>query len=1113
MTSSGSARTARRNTASFERGVDSAVSANAPTAVTAAPAAQTAASSGEPSAGRTTRTTQAARIEKADLAARPVKAPKNARTATTAKAGTSVQAGQSGKEARKTGKTPSSNAHAGSTHKGKHGKAAVNGSAGAAPLADSRRAKTGRAARVGTLDVAASGALATATASASAAAKDGRTREDKDQPLFEDIRYLGRLLGDVVREQEGDAVFDVVETIRQTAVRFRREDDSAAAQTLDKKLRALNPAQTVSVVRAFSFFSHLANIAEDRHHNRRRRIHELAGSSPQPGTVAHALERLDKVGAAPTPVLQQFFDDALIVPVLTAHPTEVQRKSILDAQHDIARLLAERDQPLTARERAQNDALLRARVTSLWQTRMLRDSRLTVADEIENALSYYRATFLAEIPALYADIEAALAEHGLASRLPPFFQMGSWIGGDRDGNPNVTAETLELAIAQQAAVIFEHYLDEIHQLGAELAVSYLLAGSSEALKALADASPDRSPHRVDEPYRRALIGVYARMAATARERLGDGVIATRPAANRDAQPYADADEFVRDLDVLIESLAQHHGESLATPRLSPLVRAAEVFGFHLASIDLRQSSDVHEAVIAELLRRAGVVDDYAALPEADKLQVLLAELAQPRLLRSPYVEYSDLVKSELGVLEAARVTREKFGMRAVRNYIISHTETVSDLVEVMLLQKETGLLQGLLGAAHYPARAGLMVIPLFETIPDLRNASHIMRDLMALPGIEAIIEHQGNEQEVMLGYSDSNKDGGFLTSNWELYRAELALVSLFNERGVTLRLFHGRGGTVGRGGGPTYQAILSQPPGTVDGQIRLTEQGEVIASKFGNPEIGRRNLETVVAATLEASLAPHGHTPAQLPGPLPAQLPVFEETMQNLSDAAMQAYRALVYETPGFVSYFFASTPITEIAELNIGSRPASRKLQDPKNRKIEDLRAIPWGFSWGQCRLLLTGWYGFGSAIGGWLDASANDAERTRRLQQLRQMYKTWPFFSNLLSNMDMVLAKTDLAVASRYAQLVEDKKLRKHVFERIVAEWERTSKALSEITGRKERLADNPLLARSIKNRFPYLDPLNHLQVELLKRHRAGDKNTRLRRGIHLTINGIAAGLRNTG
>ncbi|MBV8627001.1 MAG: phosphoenolpyruvate carboxylase, partial [Paraburkholderia sp.] len=693
-------------------------------------------------------------------------------------------------------------------------------------------------------------------------------------------------------------------------------------------------------------------------------------------------------------------------PVLTAHPTEVQRKSTLDAEHDLARLLAERDQPLTERERAHNEAMLRARVTSLWQTRMLRDARLTVADEIENALSYYRATFLSEIPALYADIEAALAEHGLPARLPPFFQMGSWIGGDRDGNPNVNGATLDDAISRQAAVIFEYYLEQVHKLGAELSVSNLLAGASDALKELAAASPDQSPHRVDEPYRRALIGIYTRLAASSRVRLGEGAVPLRSAGRGAppirATPYDDASEFARDLHVLMDSLAEHHGASLAAPRLSPLARAAEVFGFHLASIDLRQSSDIHEAVIAELFRRAGVEDDYASLTEADKLRLLLTELEQPRPLRLPYVDYSELAKTELGVLEMARVTREKFGPRAVRNYIISHTETVSDLVEVMLLQKETGLLTGLLGDPDQPAQAGLMVIPLFETIPDLRNAPHIMRDLIALPGVGSLIEHQGGEQEVMLGYSDSNKDGGFLTSNWELYRAELALVSLFKERGVTLRLFHGRGGTVGRGGGPTRQAILSQPPGTVDGQIRLTEQGEVIASKFGNPEIGRRNLETVVAATLEASLLPHGNAPAHLSA--------FEETMQELSDAAMAAYRSLVYETPGFTDYFFSSTPISEIAELNIGSRPASRKLQDPKQRKIEDLRAIPWGFSWGQCRLLLTGWYGFGSAVAGWLDEADTNVERERRLNQLRKMHKVWPFFSNLLSNMDMVLAKTDL-------------------------------------------------------------------------------------------------------
>lgn len=532
-----------------------------------------------------------------------------------------------------------------------------------------------------------------------------------------------------------------------------------------------------------------------------------------------------------------------------------------------------------------------------------------------------------------------------------------------------------------------------------------------------------------------------------------------------------------------------------------------MFGFHLASIDLRQVSDVHEATVAELLRVAGVEGAYAALSEADKRTRLLRELQQPRLLTLPFHTYSETTASELDIFRAAREVRARYGSRIVRNYIISHTETLSDLLEVMLLQKEAGMFRhGTNGSGG--AGLDVMVIPLFETIEDLRNAPQIMGELLALPGFDAVLAAQGNEQEVMLGYSDSNKDGGFLTSNWELYKAELALVELFERRGVRLRLFHGRGGTVGRGGGPTYQAILSQPPGTVNGQIRLTEQGEIISSKFANPEIGRRNLETIVAATLEATLLPTRNRPKGLEE--------FEAAMQALSDHAFSAYRHLVYETPGFKDYFFATTPITEIADLNLGSRPASRKLMDRKQRRIEDLRAIPWGFSWGQCRLLLPGWFGFGSAVQRWLDEAGSAKAKAARLATLKRMHKQWPFFANLLSNMDMVLSKADLNVASRYAQLCEDRKLRNAVFSRISAEFTLTEQVLGAITGQSERLADNPLLARSIKNRFPYLDPLNHLQVELLKRFRsgkAGSNDARVRRGIHLSINGIAAGLRNSG
>ncbi|MRV72169.1 phosphoenolpyruvate carboxylase [Duganella sp. FT92W] len=930
---------------------------------------------------------------------------------------------------------------------------------------------------------------------------------DKDAPLKEDIRLLGRLLGDVLREQEGEEVFSVVETIRQTAVRFRREADAGAAKELDGMLKILTRDQTISVVRAFSYFSHLANIAEDQHHIRRRRAHLLAGSKPQQGSVSFALDKLHKAGVEESAVAG-FFKDALISPVLTAHPTEVQRKSILDAEHDIARLLAERDLPLTPKERAANMHLLRAKVSTLWQTRMLRYTKLTVADEIENALSYYRITFLRELPAMYDDIESDIAlQYGHEESPVPiaasYMQMGSWIGGDRDGNPNVNAATMRHALARQAATILDFYLDETHTLGAELSISTLMVQCTPELQALADASPDQTDHRADEPYRRALIGVYARLAGTARE-LGATNILRKEVGH--AEPYASPAEFAADLQVLIDSLNANHAGVMVKPRLATLKRAADIFGFHLASLDMRQSSDIHERVLSELFARAGVVDDYASMEEDEKVKLLLAELAQPRLLYSPYIDYSEQTVSELAILSAARDIRQRYGTRAIRNYIISHTETVSDLLEVLVLQQESGLLRRTKdGAAHLD----LMVIPLFETIPDLQRAAGIMESMMAIPLVRQLIRQQGEEQEVMLGYSDSNKDGGFLTSNWELYKAEVRLVEVFAQAGVKLRLFHGRGGTVGRGGGPSYEAILAQPKGTVNGQIRLTEQGEIIASKFSNAEIGRRNLELLVAATLEASLLPPPSDTAQA-----AQLAGFESVMADISDRAYRAYRDLVYETPGFTDYFFAATPIAEIAELNLGSRPASRKA----TRRIEDLRAIPWGFSWGQCRLLLPGWYGFGSAIGGWVRGSGNEGDRDERLAQLRDMYQHWPFFATLLSNMDMVLAKTDLAIGSRYSQLVQDDELRTRIFKRITQEHADTLACLQAITGNTERLAGNPLLARSMQNRFAYLDPLNHLQVELIKRHRSvahepGKVDPRVHRGIHLSINGVAAGLRNTG
>ncbi|MBX3633255.1 MAG: phosphoenolpyruvate carboxylase [Simplicispira sp.] len=962
-------------------------------------------------------------------------------------------------------------------------------------------------------------------------------KNDKDQPLIDDIRLLGRILGDVIREQEGAAAFDLIEQVRQLSVAFRRDADHEADRALKKLLKGLSTDQTVSVIRAFTYFSHLANLAEDRHHIRRRTIRERAGDT-QEGSIDVALSRLRWAGIAPDQIARTLAG-AYVAPVLTAHPTEVQRKSILDAERAIAQLLAARGDlqeraqlfnsardALTPRELAANEAQLRARVTQLWQTRLLRYSKLTVADEIENALSYYEATFLREIPKIYGELERALGQRGVAS----FLRMGQWIGGDRDGNPNVGAGTLAQALARQSEVALRHYLTEVHLLGAELSLSARLVEVSPAMQQLAESSPDTSEHRQDEPYRRALTGIYARLAATLAQ-LSGGQAARHAVAPQN--PYPDAQEFLQELRTIGESLATHHGEALGAQRLHPLMRAVEVFGFHLATVDLRQSSDQHERVIAELLATARVAPDYAALDEAARCAVLLELLQDARPLRVVGAAYSAHTVGEIAVFETARSMRQRFGAGAINHYIISHTETVSDLLEVLLLQKEVGLMHGSLGTPD--ARADLIVVPLFETIEDLRNAASIMRGFYATPGIAALVQRSGGEQDIMLGYSDSNKDGGIFTSNWELYRAEIALVALFDElstRGLSvpatepppgrpkaasaplggsddtpvrsvgatpirLRMFHGRGGTVGRGGGPSYQAILAQPPGTVRGQIRLTEQGEVIASKYANPEIGRRNLETLVAATLEATLLQ----------PTKPATPAFLAAAAELSEASMAAYRALVYETPGFTDYFFNSTPIREIAELNIGSRPASRKA----SQKIEDLRAIPWGFSWGQCRLTLPGWYGFGTAVETFLAAPGKDPKA--QLALLRKMVREWPFFSTLLSNIDMVLAKSDLALASRYSELVSDARLRKKVFGAIEQEWQRTAEVLTRITGDKQRLAHNTALARSIRHRFPYIDPLHHLQVELIRRWRAGQGDERVQTGIHISINGIAAGLRNTG
>jgi len=705
-----------------------------------------------------------------------------------------------------------------------------------------------------------------------------------------------------------------------------------------------------------------------------------------------------------------------------------------------------------------------------------------------NGLAYYDHTFFSELPRLYGELEDELASADPAwenTELPSFIRMGTWIGGDRDGNPFVNAEVLRQTIKMQCKCVVDFYLDQLHLLGAELSLDSARVSISAQLKELVARSPDQSARRAAEPYRQAIVGIYARLVATAR---GFGQEVLPRHAVTEAQPYAKASELRADLDILYRSLFANGSAMLARGRLRALRRAVDVFGFHLASIDLRQNSDVHERTLAELFT-AGTGIDYAGMSEQSRSSLLLSELATARLLTSPFVSYSDETSGELDILRTAADAFRRYGKEAIPNYVISKASSVSDVLEVALLLREVGLLRPRDGALE------LNIVPLFETIEDLRNCGPVMDSLLSLPEYKRLLESRGRVQEVMLGYSDSNKDGGYLTSGWELYKAEVALIDVFRRHDIGLRIFHGRGGSVGRGGGPSYEAIRAQPAGAVQAGIRVTEQGEVIAGKYLNPELGHQNLDLLVAATLEvAQLQPDHASPR----------PEFMAAMEELSAHAYRAYRELVYETPGFERYFWESTVISEIANLHIGSRPSSRR----KSTKIEDLRAIPWVFGWAQCRLMLPAWYGFGSAVAAWTRSHPADG-----LDLLKAMASEWSFFQTLLSNMDMVLAKSDIDIASRYKDLVVDVELREAIFSRIRAEWESSKQALLSILEQQVLLERNPALARTIRDRFPYIDPLNHVQLELLKRYRAGDTDERVVQAIHLTINGIAAGLRNSG
>ncbi|MDQ2724835.1 MAG: phosphoenolpyruvate carboxylase [Actinomycetota bacterium] len=899
----------------------------------------------------------------------------------------------------------------------------------------------------------------------------------------DDIRLLGRILGEVIADQDGQDVYQAVETIRQAATGERR---GRAEARLVPLLDGLDDGMTLAVVRAFSTISLLANIAEDVAENRRYRAWRVGGRRGGPRTLHHTIEGI-LAGPTTAEELAGIVRNLMVGPVLTAHPTEVRRRTSLDRSRRIAALLEERDRAdFDDDDRRAWEAALAVEILSLWQTDILRPSRPRVRDEINTALRYYDLSLFEEVPRLHADLDRELRAFGVATDVDrPMIRMGSWIGGDRDGNPNVTADVLDYAVNRQATAVLTRHLGALRRLAIELSMSADLVGVSDAVETLAEASGDDSPLRTQEPYRRAVNGMYARLAATARDVVGS-VPGAEPRAER--SPYWRPEELIADLRAVEASLAAGGAAALGEAQVAPVRRAVEAFGFHLCSVDLRQNAAVHEDVVAELLARAGECEDYLALGEEERVTLLAAELERPRPLAAPWIDFSEQTTSELAILRRAADAITAFGPAVVPNYVISKCTSVSDVLEVAVLLREVGLCR----ATDEGVTSEVMVVPLFETIEDLVGAGQTLRSLMALEVWQSVVTHAGGWQEVMVGYSDSNKDGGYLTSNWALYRAETDLVEAAGSGGARLRLFHGRGGAVGRGGGPAYEAIVSQPPGSVAGQLRVTEQGEVIAATYSDVDHARRGLEALVGATLEASVAGGDDVGSE-------DLAVMEE----LSRLAMESYRELVYGVDGFVEWFRTATPVREIGELNIGSRPASRT----SSTRVEDLRAIPWVFSWSQCRLMLPGWYGTGTAFETWI--GGDDA----RLEQLLDLHGRWGFLRSVIDNMAMVLAKTDLAIAARYNDLVPEAALRDAVWPLVVAEHERSLRTVQAMTGRAGPLEEGTELARALTNRIPYLDPLNHLQVSLLRRWRAGERDRVVEQGIKLTLNGLATGLRNSG
>lgn len=868
-----------------------------------------------------------------------------------------------------------------------------------------------------------------------------------------DVHYLEALLEDVIRYLDGEEAAALVKRARDVA----RHDDEEALETLFSSLRS---DQAVYLARAFACASMLSNLGEDVA-GRRREVEAEAAEGEIPRTLAQAVERLGARTAA------RIVPRMAVTPVLTAHPTEVRRRAVVEREAEITRLMSLRSDSLTphAEKRLRED--LFREMSLLWKARMHRPERITPADEIRNSLAIVRRSIL---PALSEVYDGWSEQFEAATPLT----LGSWLGGDRDGHPGVNGETLKLALHSQARLILNHYSDEVRILWFDMAVSADLSPASAEVMAMASAAEDPSVHRQDEPYRQALQGIWDRLSATA-NKLAGGLWTTT------AEPYPAASEFVADLETIRQSVRTHMGERVIGARLRTLIAVAKACGFHLLAIDLRQNADVHERVIHELYVRASVSIDYLGSDEAERVRVLSKELSHDRPLRSPFLDYSEETAREMQTLDAAAEVVRLYGEKALGAYVISKTATLSDVLEPLVLLKQAGLVQG-----GDKGRSAIRITPLLETIGDLEHGPQLLKEWLALPLPPALFG-EPKWREVMLGYSDSNKDGGYVASRHNVAKAAAALASQARTKGVDLWFFHGRGGSVGRGGGPAAQAVLAQPPGTVKGRLRLTEQGEMISRHFGDQPTAVRNLDSLAAAVLVASARPDEVVRDDAAAAM----------METLSQASFSAYRELVYDNPAFEDFFWAVTPISEIVGLNIGSRPASRTA----SRKIEDLRAIPWVFSWSQARFMLPAWYGFASG-------AAKAGLTADDLKSLREDN----VFATLISNMEVALAQSDMAIAEKYAAL-HPGAASKAIFETIRVAHERTCELVLAIRGGTHLLDNHPEMAESVALAAEVVDPLNRLQLELLARRRAGDEDAQLKLAIQLTVAGVASGLRNTG